>query len=485
MKRKIYTTVILSFLAIGAYSQQWIVKKYTYDSLLNVPYGTAINFAGGIDTLHMDVYLPKCDDINHSSKRPLLMWIHGGAFLAGDKNDVSIQDLCKQYAKRGYVTASIDYRLGFISDDSYWQCNYPNYSCVFATDSAEWARAYFRSVQDGKGALRYLINRYQQFGIDTTNVFVAGESAGAFVALGIPLLDTLAEKPAEAYSTVDAPIPDPNNLNCVYNVGKTFTGTTIARPDLGDIEGTIEPTTINFTIKGVGNMYGGMMSDLLKHNKVNKPKPAIFTFQQPCDIVVPIDSGRVYWGLTWCLTNGYNCYGIANNNIKLYGGRAISNWNTTHNYGYNIHDEFTSTNFPYNFLFGAGSCTDQVNNPCHAYDNKLLRENNLATFFANLVTTNPICDTTFYTVGINSIEKNKIKVYPNPTNDFITIEMKDLNVQLTSVVIYDLLGNLQFKKNTTSNTTIGIDLHDWSKGFYFIKLDFENGQTEFVKFLKQ
>ncbi len=136
---------LLTLLFISTYfnssAQQWIDKVYTYDSTLNVTYGTALNFNNEVDTLKMDIYLPQCDDVSHESKRPLLLWVHGGAFLAGSKDDVSITNLCKQFAKRGYVTASISYRLGFISDDAAWNCNYPNYSCVFASDSAEWLRA--------------------------------------------------------------------------------------------------------------------------------------------------------------------------------------------------------------------------------------------------------------------------------------------------------------------------------------------------------
>jgi predicted alpha/beta-fold hydrolase len=262
MVRVVSLMIFLMCCSICSRAQLWIDKQFAYDSVLNITYGTAIDFNGDTDTLLMDVFIPKCTTAGTSATyKPLLLWIHGGAFLAGDKNDPSIQNLCKQFAKRGYVTATISYRLGFCSDDALWQCNYPNYSCVFASDSAEWVRSYYRAVQDAKGALRHLVNRFEQYGIDTSNIFVAGESAGAFTALGVALLDTASERPPQTYALPNAPKPHIGTATCTYNLNKTFSNSGIARPDLGDIAGTIEPTTINYTIRGIGNMYGAMLGD--------------------------------------------------------------------------------------------------------------------------------------------------------------------------------------------------------------------------------
>lgn len=465
-----------------AKGQQWIDKKYTYESQLNVPYGTALNFNGELVTLYMDIYLPICSDVTQSSKRPLLMWVHGGSFIAGDKNDQSIQAMCKEFAKRGYVTASIDYRLGFISDELAWQCNFPNYNCVFATDSIEWARAYYRAVQDGKGALRYLINRNEQLGIDTDNVFVAGESAGAFTALGVGLLDTPAERPLQTYKMPAAPMPNANALNCGYNQGISFSGDSIARPDLGDIDGDIEPTGIPYTIKGIGNMYGAMIHDLLKESPANKPKPAIYSFHQPCDIVVPIDENYVNWGVSWCLTNGYGCYGITNNKILLYGSRAISKWNSNNNYGYTFKNDFTNVSFPYNFLFGQGSCADQINNPCHAYDNRTLRENNLAIFFSDKITTHPICDPAM-TTSLQDVSFNEINVYPNPVIDMLQIEGGQLN-ELEKIVLYDVLGAIIYSSESMNEDEMVIDMSSLKEGLYFIHLQHNNGAMKNIKIVK-
>jgi hypothetical protein len=100
----------------------------------------------------MDIYTPLCN----TNVSPLVLVIHGGGFIAGDKNEVNITKICKNYAERGYVAASINYRLGYVSDDTTHSCNYP---CLFATDEAEWYRSYYRAIQDNKGATRFLINK--------------------------------------------------------------------------------------------------------------------------------------------------------------------------------------------------------------------------------------------------------------------------------------------------------------------------------------
>lgn len=473
-KSRYFFLLNLFFIGNTAFAQQWVDKKYNYDSSLNVVYGAAVNFNGGIDTLRMDIYTPIVLDTLSFPSRPLLVWIHGGAFLAGSKEDQSITRMCKEFAKRGYITASINYRLGMIADETAWNCNYPNYSCVFATDSSEWYRALYRGIQDGKGAVRYLINRHLEYRIDTTNVFVAGESAGAFVALGVALLDTPAERLPDTYALPDVPRPSSNSFSCEYNLGKSFPATTIARPDLGGIYGTIEPSTICYNIKAVGNMYGAMSNDLLQLYKSKHQKPAIYSFHQPCDIVVPIDAGRVYWGLSWCFTNGYNCYGIANT-PTVFGSRTFNGWNTQNNYGYIIQNEFTATNFPYNFLFGSGSCADQVNNPCHAYDNAVLRENNLAQFFAGFIPIVPECDPT-----LSASEPRRpasellVSVFPNPTRNTFKIRLS--KPQRYAVRISDAYGRVLLQEQSVTDLEKEIDLGGYTYGLYLVQVRGENGE---------
>jgi hypothetical protein len=470
------------------HAQQWVDEKYQYDSIMDVPYGTAINFNGGLEVLRMDIYTPICDDINHVSRRPLMLWIHGGAFLAGDKEEMTAQ--CKQFAKKGYVTATINYRLGFVADDTAWSCNYPNYECIFGDDSHEWYRSYFRCVQDAKGALRYLINHHTAYRIDTNNVFIVGESAGACIALGTSLLDTIVEKPIQTYALPDAHSPNSNALGCQYNENETFPNPTVVRPDLGSIDGSIQPSNIKYTIKGIGNFYGAMYTDLLKYHRAGIPKPAIFSYHQPCDLIVPIDSANIYWGLSWCMTNGYNCYAI-DNTPKVYGSRAFSTWNTNNSYGYNIHDEFTMLEFPYVFSTWPfpvvpGSCEDQINNPCHGFghDNKQTRLLHMAQFFAPMITTSPICDTLLFPVGLEPEEiLHYFTVYPNPTTESVFIDCE--NYQNCNISLYNVRGEVCSPTITLQTKKTEINMKELSAGVYLLYFRNSLGKVSVKKIIKK
>ena len=460
------------FLCSGYYAQNWIDQTYQYDSLLNIQYGSAIDFNGNSVNLNLDLYTPKCPNPNETSRWPLLIVIHGGAFIEGSKNDASVQDYCKEFARRGYVSASISYRLGFISDENAWNCNYPNYSCIFASDTAEWYRAYYRGVQDAKGALRYLINRNQLYSIDTNNVFLVGESAGAFVALGAGLMNDATERPAATYALGALPAPNPNTMNCSYNTGQTFPGS-IQRPDLGGIDGTIEPTVVHYTIKGIANLFGAMLSDLLQVHPANQVKPVIYSFHQPCDLIVPINSKQALWGLDWCMTNGYNCYSIANTPI-VHGSQTISDWNNQGNYGYTIQNNFTANGFPFQFALLPGSCLDQVNLPCHNYDNMNLRQLQIAQFFAPHISSNEICQTLYI-----QNETIDFKLIPNPGTFELTVTVND------GLPFEIILYNLEGQSIITTEGANPIRVDSLEAGLYLVELKRQNQRFGLVRYLKQ
>jgi len=152
----------------------------------NVQYGQAVNSEGVSLNLLMDIYLP---DGDNRTQRPVILLAHGGSFIGGSKTaDNSIVELWGRFAKLGYVTASMNYRL-------------ENPLTIFLSPNVEltFVEAVYRAVQDQKAAIRYLRKSVSEmgnpYGIDPNRVVVGGNSAGAILSLHNAYLDKASEVP--------------------------------------------------------------------------------------------------------------------------------------------------------------------------------------------------------------------------------------------------------------------------------------------------
>lgn len=112
-----------------------------------------------------DCYQPKDDSIGG---RPLIIWIHGGGFKFGSRRAAGIRLWCKSFARRGYVCAAIDYRLGK-----------KNFSFAFTDLITNCMTA----AADVRRAVAYFKTNAVRWKIDTTRIILAGNSAGGMVAL--------------------------------------------------------------------------------------------------------------------------------------------------------------------------------------------------------------------------------------------------------------------------------------------------------------
>ncbi|KAJ5774340.1 hypothetical protein N7457_009236 [Penicillium paradoxum] len=120
---------------------------------------------GSEDCLFLNVwttYLPKHTTIEKSNLKPVMLWIHGGAFLSGTGSDPTSDG--GNLASRGdVVVVTINYRLGTLG---YLALNdgktNGNYGLADQTTALEWVR---RNIQD--------------FGGDPDRVTIFGQSAGA------------------------------------------------------------------------------------------------------------------------------------------------------------------------------------------------------------------------------------------------------------------------------------------------------------------
>ncbi len=88
-----------------------------------------------------------------------------------------------------------------------------------------------------------------------------------------------------------------------------------------------------------------------------------------------------------------------------------------------------------------------------------------------------------FSIGINPLEssKNKLKIYPNPANDFIFIDLEE--EKETEITIYSLMGNL-VKKEKFNDNLIRVNVEGLVSGVYIIQIH-SNGSFERQKFIIQ
>lgn len=430
--------ILFLFSVRESIGQKWVDTVYNITIQNNITYGSAIDFGGNLKSLKLDVATPIGD--NHSPcGRPLILIIHGGGFLGGSKQDGYVRNWLIDFAKRGYTTASIDYRLGMFTTDKEIHCNITNlfnfpWDCMNETDSIEWYRAYFRAVQDAHRAIHFLINE-PAYQIDQRNVFVIGESAGAITSLGFVYLDHKNE--LLSYFGSQNTVKSPNKIYdfpCIQTLGfdTSIASLTLDRPDL---IGDLDPTqNRNFTIKGIASIYGATLQDLFTSNTYSKI-PLLYMYHQPNDIVVDMNRNKLLQGIESCAASLGSC-GTLINRPMANGSQAIyQEILRLKNIPLEVPEvTFEKTN-------NQVDCLGQLLNPSaagHSIDNYWTRTLVFAKLFAQKIEESAACYTTTSNATLPSI-----KIFPNPAKTKLYIDF----------LKYDEEG-FQFSINNLSGVTL-------------------------------
>jgi acetyl esterase/lipase len=148
------------------------------DETTAIQFGSNTTIGGNTQDLFMDVYEPAGDT---AQVRPTIVLAFGGAFVVGQRED--LQDLCRTLARKGYVAATIDYRLLDLG---------------LPLDSNQMHDVVVKAIGDMKSAIRYLRQdaaTSNQFRVDTNLIFAGGISAGAITAAHVAHLDASDEIP--------------------------------------------------------------------------------------------------------------------------------------------------------------------------------------------------------------------------------------------------------------------------------------------------
>ncbi len=133
-----------------------------------------------------DVFRPEGAD----DPLPTVLWIHGGAWISGDKRDVA--PYLRILAAEGYTTVGLGYTPG------------PE-------------AAYPTAVAQLNDSIGYLVDHADEFGIDTDRIVLAGDSAGAQLASELAVLATNPE--FEALTGIDSSLSADQVRGTVLNCG--------------------------------------------------------------------------------------------------------------------------------------------------------------------------------------------------------------------------------------------------------------------------
>jgi len=269
MKKEMFFGLLLLFSFVVACSLQaktdcsagrYEKDVFAWFTKTSVEYGSNKGWDGEQVSLKMDIYTPNGDSL---ATRPLVIFAHGGGYVQGSKADMDFS--CQQFVRKGYVTATIQYRL-------------IPYKYIY--EPKNMMRQIVKAMSDMKAAIRFFresVAKGNPYKIDADKIFIGGASAGAITALHVGMLD-------------ENDVLPPDFKKFVETEGGLEGNT-----------GSAENKKYSSKVKGVINYSGG----LYKEDWVDAGDPPFFSYHGIDDDVVPFE------------------YGIAGKSLPFYGSGSL------------------------------------------------------------------------------------------------------------------------------------------------------------------
>ena len=192
----------------------------------NDPHRRQLNGSGN-EILHAWTTFPVD---NAATNRPAIILVHGGGFRAGIGKAFPLLTGMEEYARRGYVLVSIEYRIDTTSECQAVQdyTGDPNDPAHLAM-RAQCERGILAAQQDTQAAVRWVRRNAGRYGVDPNKVAVGGFSAGAVTAANVAYNSDQAGN--FAYSSQDNPRADSRVQGAFGSSGCNYDPTTIGAGD--------------------------------------------------------------------------------------------------------------------------------------------------------------------------------------------------------------------------------------------------------------
>jgi len=346
-------------------------------------------------SLFLDFYEPAGDTL---AARPLVITVFGGGFVSGSRDASDMVAYCERLAHHGYTAAAIDYRL----------------LPLFSLSRKAFIREAYMASQDVSAAVRFFKANSSFYGIDTSRIFLLGNSAGSIAILHEMFL-TEDERPPETFES----------------------------PNLGPLHQSGSPSHFPYSPKvNAAILHWGGVIDL--HIIDPEDYVPLCMIHGTNDNIVHYDSGYCFSSITSIMMP------------FMYGSHSIAHHlDTLGIQDYELHP-FEGEGHCF-YISGINTLVESKFNACF---------NITKAFLYQRMTSSP--------TAVPVREEPRITIYPTPAHDHLRVELPGAGI--ARVVLHDLFGRV-VQTSVTAGETAVISVEGIPQGIYFLTVTDTDGRS--------
>jgi len=521
MPMKKITLLICSLMvSVTAVAQRYTTEIFNDNEIIlssDVNYGVNFNpyvdsaMLGGtnLQPLQADFYMPS-PTADTTTNRPVVIVWHTGSFLPkglngsplGTRQDSAVVEMCRRFAKMGYVSIAASYRLG-------WLANSTNLDVRRGSNLL----AVYYSIQDAKALVRYLnltqMGAGNPYGINASNTIMVGQGSGGYLTF--------------AYATIDkhSEVAGPSKFKYQDSTGifgqpvlpgDAYVDTSI----VGDIDGygaevvitgqnTLGLPTMDYSSPGRNYInHAGMPDDILMAINMGgamgdgawleQGDVPMLSIHSKFDFFAPYDTGMVYVPIgqqffpvvsvtgSYAAIKAANAFG--NNDIFLNENYTDQVWvdqqatnPTNEECLYTIEIAPPNATMPWVVHTAPWNWYDS-NDPMASQNpaNPNVKATSQAWIDTVMSFIVPRMATVLQAEGVPAgiVEAaQSFNIYPNPASDLVSIKGTN-GSSFNRVQAFDITGRVVYTSDA-SGSSLSIDVSNWNNGIYLVQIATDSG----------